>query len=101
MFTLYTSPLQYFKQQTQFYANVLHMILLQVRCSAVLGCMRACAQGRELHQITCIGGRWRRPDVTAQSQTVAVHDVASITAAAVVRGAQGQIPPVMPCPALL
>jgi hypothetical protein len=31
MFTLYNSPLQYFKQQTQFYSDVLHMTMLQVR----------------------------------------------------------------------
>jgi hypothetical protein len=30
MFTLYNSPLQYFKQQTQFYSDVLHMTQLQV-----------------------------------------------------------------------
>jgi hypothetical protein len=31
MFTLYNSPLQYLKAQTQFYSDVLHMSMLQVR----------------------------------------------------------------------
>jgi hypothetical protein len=30
MFTLYNSPLQYLKAQTQFYSDVLHMSMLQV-----------------------------------------------------------------------
>jgi hypothetical protein len=31
MFTLYSSPLQYLKAQTEFYSSVLHISILQVR----------------------------------------------------------------------
>jgi hypothetical protein len=45
MFTLYNSPLQYLKAQTQFYSDVLHISMLQVRMDSAKPMLQALALG--------------------------------------------------------